>query len=119
MIKVYHNPRCKKSRAGVEYLKKKGLEFEIVEYMKNPLTTPMLKEILAKMNMVPCEIIREQEDIYKKQFKGRKFTDEEWIKILTENPNLIKRPIVVKDYRAVWADPPENIEKLFRTKKED
>jgi arsenate reductase (glutaredoxin) len=117
MIKVYHNPRCRKSRAGVEYLKQKGLEFEVVEYMKNSLSESMLKEILAKMNMVPSEIIREQEDIYKKQFKGRKFTDEEWIRILTENPSLIKRPIVVKDYKAVWADPPENIEKLFKLKK--
>ncbi len=119
MIKIYHNPRCKKSRSGLDYLKKKGVEFELVEYMKGHFTQSSIKEVLAKLNFSPQEIIREQEDIYKKQFKGKKFTNEEWIKIIVENPNLIKRPIVVKDYRAVWADPPENIEKLFRTKKED
>jgi arsenate reductase len=114
MIKIYHNPRCKKSRSGLEYLKQKGVKFELVEYLKNGLTIEDLKEILAKMNTGPKDIIREQEEMFKKQFKGKNFTDEEWLKILIENPNLIKRPIVVKDYRAVWADPPENIEKLFQ-----
>jgi arsenate reductase (glutaredoxin) len=117
MIKIYHNPRCKKSRSGVEYLKQKGLEFSVVEYMKEPFSIEGLKEVLAKLNLSPQEIIREQEEIYKKQFKGKSFTHEEWIKILIEHPNLIKRPIVVKDYKAVWADPPENIEKLFKMKK--
>jgi arsenate reductase len=117
MIKIYHNPRCRKSRSGLEYLKTKGLEFKVVEYMKEHFTVAGLKEVLAKLNMSPQEIIREQEEIYKKQFKGRNFTNEEWIKILIENPNLIKRPIVEKGYKAVWAEPSENIDKLFKIKK--
>ena len=117
MIKIYHNPRCRKSRSGLEYLKQKGVEFQVVEYMKAHFTVGTLKEVLAKLNLSPQEIIREHEDIYKKKFRGRNFTEMEWIKILIENPNLIKRPIVVKDYKAVWADPPENIDKLFKVKK--
>ena len=114
MIKIYHNPRCRKSRAGLQYLEEKGVEFELVEYLKNEISEEELKDVLIKMNARPAEIIRTQEDIYKKQFKGKNFTDEEWIKILLENPKLIKRPLVVKGYRAVWADPPENMEKLFK-----
>ena len=114
MIKVYHNPRCRKSRAGLQYLEGKGVEFELVEYLKNGISEEELKDVLIKMNVKPAEIIRTQEDIYKKQFKGKNFTDEEWIKILLENPKLIKRPLVVKGYKAVWADPPENMEKLFK-----
>ncbi len=114
MIKIYHNPRCRKSRAGLVYLEGKGVEFEVVEYLKNPITEEELKDILIKMNVRPTEIIRTQEDIYKKQFKDKNFTDEEWIKILLENPKLIQRPIVVKGYKAVWADPPEEMEKLFK-----
>ena len=116
MIKIYHNPRCRKSRAGLAYLEEKGVEFEVVEYLKNPITEEELKDILIKMNVRPTEIIRTQEDIYKKQFKGKNFTDEEWIKILLENPKLIQRPIVVKGYKAIWADPPEKMEKLFKKK---
>jgi arsenate reductase len=114
MIKIYHNPRCKKSRAGLEYLKQKGIDFEIVEYLKNPLTEDELKELLMKLNKKPQEMIRTQEAVYKQNFKGKNFTDDEWIKIMIENPKLIKRPIVVKDNKAVWGDPAENIEELFK-----
>lgn len=114
MIKIYHNPRCRKSRAGLQYLEGKGVEFEVVEYLKNEISEEELKDVLIKMNVTPSEIIRTQEEIYKKQFKGKNFTDEEWIKILIENPKLIKRPLIVKGYKAVWADPPENMEKLFK-----
>lgn len=113
MVKIYHNPRCKKSRTGLAYLKEKEVEFEIVEYLKNPLTEDQLKDILMKMNVRPQEIIRTQEDVFRKQYKGMEFTDDEWVKIMVENPKLIKRPIVVKKYKAVWADPPEKIDKLF------
>ena len=114
MIKIYHNPRCKKSRAGLEYLKQKGIDFEIVEYLKNPLTEDELKELLMKLNKKPQEMIRTQEAVYKQNFKGKNFTDDEWVKIMIENPKLIKRPIVVKDNKAVWGDPAENIEELFK-----
>ena len=112
MIEIYHNPRCKKSRAGLEHLKAKGLDFKTIEYLKNPFTEKEFKDILAKLNKKPQDMIRTQEDQYKKEFRGKKFTDEEWIKIMVENPKLIKRPIVVKDYKAVWADPPEEMDTL-------
>ncbi len=113
MIKIYHNPRCKKSRAGLQYLEGKGVEFELVEYLKENLTEAELKDIMMKLNTSPFEMVRTQEEIYKKQLKGKEFTDEEWIKIMVENPKLIKRPIVEKDYKAVWADPPEEMDRLF------
>ncbi len=114
MIKIYHNPRCKKSRAGLAHLKEKGVEFEIVEYLKNPIGEDELKDILVKLNAKPQEMIRTQEEVYRKQFKGKNFTDDEWVKIMVENPKLIQRPIIVKKYKAVWADPPENLDKLIK-----
>jgi len=114
MIKIYHNPRCKKSRAGLKYLEDKGADFEVVEYLKNSISEDEFKNILMKLNLKPQDMIRTQEDIYKKQFKGKNFTDDEWVKIMVENPKLIKRPIVVKDYKAVWADPPENMDEILR-----
>lgn len=110
MLKIYHNPRCRKSRAGLEYIKNKGIEAEIVEYIKNPISEEVLKLLLAKLHLSPLQIIRTQEDIYKKQFKGKNFTDDEWIKIMLEYPNLIQRPIVEKRNSAVIADPVDNLE---------
>lgn len=113
MIKIYHNPRCRKSRAGLKYLEERTTDFELIEYLKNPITEKEFEDILMKINVKPFEMIRTQEDIYKKQYKGKQFNDDEWIKIMVENPKLIKRPIIVKDYKAVWADPPENMDPLF------
>lgn len=113
MLKIYHNPRCKKSRAGLQFIKDKTSDFEIVEYLKNPINESELKELLMKLNKKPLEMIRTQEAIYKSDFKGKNFTDDEWVKIMIENPKLIKRPIVVKNNKAVWGDPAEELEILF------
>jgi arsenate reductase len=113
MLKIYHNPRCKKSRAGLQFVKDRTNDFEIVEYLKNPISESELKELLMKLNKKPLEMVRTQEAIYKSDFKGKNFTEDEWVKIMTENPKLIKRPIVVKDNKAVWGDPAEELKILF------
>ena len=114
MIKIYHNTRCKKSRAGLEYLKNINHKFEIIEYLKDPLSFDELNSIIIKTGLKPFELIRTQEEIYKKQYKSKKLTDDEWIEAIVKNPKLLKRPIVEKNKRAVFADPPENIDNLFR-----
>ncbi len=113
MFTIYHNPRCKKSRAGLKYIQDKASDFEVVEYLKNPISTAVLKDLLMKLNLKPHDMIRTQEAIYKSDFKGKNFNDDEWIKIMTENPKLIKRPIVVSGNKAVWGDPAENLEVFF------
>jgi len=113
MYTIYHNPRCKKSRAGLQFVKDHTEDFKVVEYLKNPLTEEELKLILMKLNKKPSEMLRTQEAIYKSDFKGKNFTDDEWVKIIVENPKLLKRPIVVKNNKAIWGDPAEELEILF------
>ena len=114
MIRIYHNPQCKKSRAGVKFLKDNQIPFEIVEYLKNPLTEKLLDDLLVKLNRKPLEIVRTQEEYYKKNLKGKVFNDHEWIRILIKNPKLIMRPIIEKEYKAVIGDPVENIESFLK-----
>ena len=113
MITIYHNPRCKKSRAGLQYLQEKGIEPKIVNYIKEGISVETLKDLLMRLNKKPVEMIRTQEADYKAKFKGKNFTDDEWVKIMAETPKLIKRPIVVKGNKAVWGDPPEEIRALL------
>ncbi len=113
MITIYHNPRCKKSRAGLQFVQDKTNEVKIIEYLKNPIGDAELTDLLMKLNKKPHDMVRTQEAIYKSDFKGKNFTDGEWVRIMIENPKLIKRPIVVKDNKAVWGDPAENLEILF------
>ena len=112
-MKIYHNSRCRKSRAGLDYLKSKTDDIEIVEYLKTGLAKADLEEILLKINLDPQDLVRTQEEVYRKELKGKKFTREEWIRILIENPKLLQRPLVLSKHKAVLANPPERIDKLF------
>lgn len=113
MIKIYHNPKCKKSREGLKYLQDKGIDIEIVNYIKEGITEQELSEIVMKLNLKPANIVRTQEELYRKELKGRNFTDREWIKILSENPKLIERPIVMAKHKAVIAQPPGKADELL------
>ena len=113
MYTIYHNTRCKKSRAGLQYVQERTNDFEVVEYLKNPISEELFKNLLIKLNLRPQDMLRTQEAIYKSDFKRKFFTDDEWVTIMIENPKLIKRPIVVRGNKAVWGDPSENLEVLF------
>ncbi len=113
MLKIYHNPRCKKSREGLEALKQRTDDFEIVEYLKSGLTREMLDEILLKSNLKPIDLVRKQEDVYKKELKGKDFTDLEWKDIIIENPKLLQRPIIVAHQKAVLAQPTDRISEIL------
>ncbi|MEI6683605.1 MAG: arsenate reductase (glutaredoxin) [Bacteroidota bacterium] len=109
MLRIYHNPSCKKSRAGLQYLQNSGTPFEVVEYLKNPVTEQELEKLLIKLNKKPAEVVRTQEAYYKEKLKGKNFEDHEWIRIILQNPKLLQRPIVEAGYKAVIGDPPESI----------
>ena len=112
-MKIYHNPRCSKSRNGLKYLNEKGYEFEVVKYLDEGISEEELTDIISKTGKRPFDFVRTQEDLYKQEYKGKEFSDKEWIKILAENPKLLHRPIVVNGDKAVLGNPPENVEGII------
>jgi polyphosphate kinase len=112
-MKIYHNPRCSKSREGLKFLEERGFEIEVIDYMKNGITSHEIKEFLSKSGLKVTDIIRTGEELYKEQFKGKELTTDEWISVLVENPKLIQRPLVIKGTHAVLARPAEEILRLI------
>jgi len=112
-MKIYHNPRCSKSRETLNLIKDAGIEVEIVEYLKTIPTVEDLKTILMKLNLRPTDILRKGEAVYKEKFKNSDFNDDEWIKVMLEYPKLIERPIVIKGNKAILGRPPQNVLELF------
>jgi len=112
MYTIYHNPKCKKSRAGLQHLIAKGAEYQVREYLKEPLSEEELSTLLMKLHKKPSEILRKQEEYFRKELKKLTLNDDEWIKVMVENPKLIQRPIVEGKYKAVVGDPVENIDSL-------
>ncbi|HLN75079.1 MAG TPA: polyphosphate kinase 1, partial [Prolixibacteraceae bacterium] len=113
LLKIYYNPRCSKSREGLLYIEQKGYEYELINYMKNGLSAKEIKDFLNKSGLEVTAIIRTNEELYKQQYKGLELSEEEWIKVLVENPQLLQRPLVIKGTHAVIARPAEEIQKLF------
>jgi polyphosphate kinase len=112
VLKIYHNPRCSISRAGLQYLEEKGYDIEIIKYIPDGISEPELREIISKTGKEVHFFVRTQEKEYIDNYEGKEFSDDEWFKILAENPKLIRRPIVVNGNKAVLANPPENIEEI-------
>jgi arsenate reductase len=112
MYTIYHNPRCSKSRNGLAYLTDKKVDFQVREYLKDLLSEAELTALVMKLHVKPLELVRTQEELYKKELKGLKLNDQEWIKVLVESPKLIHRPIVEGKYKAVLGNPVENIDTL-------
>tara|TARA_B100000886_G_scaffold56020_1_gene34305 strand:+ start:56 stop:394 length:339 start_codon:yes stop_codon:yes gene_type:complete len=112
-MKIYHNPRCRKSREGIKYLESKKINFEVIDYIKNNLSSEQIRNILKKLQLKPIEIVRKNEAIWKEKYKGKDFTDDQLIRILSNEPKLIERPIIVSEKLGVIGRPAENIDKLL------
>lgn len=110
---VYHNTRCRKSREALCLLEEKTKDIEVVEYLKNPLTVAQLTDLISKLKIKPEELVRKTEDLYKENYKGKTLSDIEWIKVLSENPILMERPVIVKGDKAVIGRPPERVPELL------
>jgi len=113
MIKIYHNPRCRKSREGLAILEKSGKDFEVVKYLDDVPSKEELKKLVKHLDIAPIDLVRKTEAIWKEKFKGKPLTDDEVIAAMAENPKLIERPIVVNGKKAVVGRPPENISGLL------
>lgn len=113
MITIFHNPRCSKSCAAMNYLKEKGIDLKVVNYLDGSVTEAELRDVLRKLELVPMDIVRTGESLWKENYADRKLTDDELIKILVENPKLIERPIIIKDDKAVVARPTERIDEIL------
>jgi len=111
-MKIYHNPRCRKSRETLQIIQDSGTEVEIIKYLEVVPSEEELTDLIKKLNITAERLIRKPEKNFKDQFKGKKLAEEEWIKIMIANPKLIERPIVVKGDKAVLGRPPENV-KIF------
>jgi arsenate reductase (glutaredoxin) len=113
MLTIYHNPRCSKSRAGLNYLIENNIKHQVIEYLNHPLTAEQIEELSKITGLKGLEMVRTQEEYYKKELKGKQFTEKEWFQIIANNPKLLQRPIVTKGNKGIFAQPPQNIDSLL------
>jgi len=109
-LRIYHNPRCSKSRQTLELLKEKGHSPEIIEYLKTPPTSEEISRLLGMLGMEPRALMRKGEAVYKELgLADTSLQDAQLIDAMAANPILIERPIVVNADEAAIGRPPESV----------
>ena len=112
-VKIYHNPRCSKSRQTLALLEEKGIKPEIVEYLKTPPSAAELSDILGKLGLEPRDLMRRKEPPYKElNLADPGLSRDALIAAMVENPVLIERPIVLNKGKAALGRPPEDVLKI-------
>jgi len=109
MLKIYHNPRCRKSREALEFINASGTKVEIILYLENILNKEKLKEILDKIKLSPSAILRKNEKEWKEIPSNKTMSEDQILEAMVSKPKLIERPIVVSDNDGVLARPIENL----------
>lgn len=112
-MKIYHNPRCSKSRQGLAILEESKMSFETIKYLETPISKEEVIEIIKLLGISPIELVRKNEAIWKENYKGKILSDSEIITAMAENPKLIERPIVINNGKAVIGRPPEIIKTIL------
>jgi len=113
MIKIYHNPRCSKSREGLKILEESGKDFLIVKYLDIPMKKEEIKKVLELLDISAEELIRKNEKVWKENYKGKDLSEEDILEAMQEHPKLIQRPIVVNENKAIIGRPPEKIKEII------
>ena len=113
---VYYNPDCSKCKEAIEILEGEGCNFEIRNYLQQPPTVIELKELTSRLNCSPHEITRKKEPLYLEKFEGKNLSTEELYEVLSANPILIERPIVIEGTKAIIGRPPILIKNLITKK---
>ena len=109
-VTIYHNPRCSKSRQTLQLLRDRGIEPEIVDYLKTPPDAATLAGLLRKLRLEPRQLVRKKEPPYKDGGLDNPSLDAAaLIAAMVANPVLIERPIVVKGAKAALGRPPEAV----------
>ncbi len=107
---IYHNPRCTKSRQTLALLRERGIEPEVVEYLKTPPDAATIGRLLGMLHMSPRDLMRRKEQIYRALgLDDPSLDDEALIAAMVEHPVLMERPIVVNGDRAAIGRPPEQV----------
>jgi arsenate reductase len=109
-VTIYHNPRCSKSRETLSLLRDRGVEPEIVEYLKDPPSEEVLSDLLTRLGLEPRALMRRKEAEYAEMGLGDPtLSREALIAAMVAHPKLIERPIVVKEGKAALGRPPQAV----------
>jgi arsenate reductase (glutaredoxin) len=113
-LTVYQKPTCSTCRQTLALLREAKAKFVTIDYFATPLSTSTLRRLIQKLGITPRQLLRTNEETYKKlQLDEQEPSDEELVRLMVLHPELIQRPIIEKGDKAVLGRPPENVKALL------
>lgn len=98
----------------MKILREQGVEFDVVEYLKTPLTRTELERILDLLPNDPAELVRKDKRFKELDLKEDNYqTRNTVIDLLCQHPELMQRPILVKGDLAIIGRPSSEVEELL------
>lgn len=104
-VKIWHNPRCSKSREAVKILEDNNCDSEIVKYLESIPDANEIKNTLKILGISARELMRTKEDIYKELDLKNENSEDKLIDAMASNPKLIERPVLFKEGKAIIGRP--------------
>ncbi len=114
MLQILHNPRCGKSRDCLAFATESELEFNIINYLENPLSVDEIKVLIKKLKIKPIELVRQKETIWIEKYQNKKMTNAQIIKAFAKHPILMQRPIVIDGDNAIIGREKDKIEQFIK-----
>lgn len=112
--KIYHNPRCSKSREALQLLKERGIDFQTILYLDEPPQVAELTEIIRLLGVAAQDLVRRKEKLFRElSLQDADLDEEGWINVLAQHPRLMERPIVIHKGKAAIGRPSQQIEQLL------
>jgi arsenate reductase (glutaredoxin) len=113
-ITIYQKPTCTTCRQALQLLKDSGKPFTAINYYEQTFTKSQLKTLLKKAGLSPRDVLRTKEEIYKELGLAKKsLSDDEYLELMIQYPDLLQRPIVEKGEQVILARPADSVKELF------
>ena len=107
MITIYHKKGCTTSTKVLRLLEQSGKKFKVILYLETPLDFKDLNDLKSKLQVPAMSMLRKKEKLFKEKFSGKNKSEDEWLKVIEENPILLERPILTKVKNGIIARPAE------------
>ena len=113
-VTIYHNPSCGNSRGALQLLRDQGVEFDVIEYLKHPPSPETLEHIISMLEGPVADLVRKDKRFEELKLKAADYAEpKKIVELLLKHPELMQRPIVIRDGRAIIARPPEKLASLL------
>src|SRR5688500_16154736 len=113
-ITIYQKPTCSTCRQALELIKESGIPYTVVNYYDTPFTKSRLKALLKKPGLLPGDVLRKKEDLYKKlKLAEKNLSDDMLLHCMVKYPDLIQRPLFERGESALLARPADTVKQIF------